>query len=477
MNNTNSIVKVNLPGGFISPGDLYEVLLIAETCGAAEVRLGNRQQLFFNVENDKLEDLEAGMLQIEMAYEVNADKYPNMISSYVSDHIFSQDGWLKEGVYKDIFDLFNYQPRLKVNVIDNNQTFVPFFSGHLNLIASDQHNYWYLYMRFPKRGDLYCYPFLVYSEDIPLVCKAAEELMLQNNIAVYAGSIVTEDLFFELLAAKSNVYTQQLTSSLKLPDFYLPYYEGFNQYGNQRYWLGIYRRDEVFKVSLLKDVCAVCLNQRIGQLYTTPWKSLLIKGIERKGREEWTGLLNIHRLNIRHASNELNWQIEDLCEEGLEIKKQVVRDFEEADLRTYKLTFAIKTQPQTGLTASIIIKKQADNGYEIIYTHDFNPNSREYVTYLKNVNQQQLSKRLIALCEEYYRIKGNCPVLGVISWQETKPLSTQPEVYQCPHCLTKYDKRYGDPMNNVDKDVDFKKLASYQCPVCEAPGSEFVLCG
>jgi rubredoxin len=40
-----------------------------------------------------------------------------------------------------------------------------------------------------------------------------------------------------------------------------------------------------------------------------------------------------------------------------------------------------------------------------------------------------------------------------------------------------YDKRYGDPMNNVDKDVDFNKLASYQCPVCDAPGSEFVLCG
>jgi rubredoxin len=470
------IVKVNLPGGFISPGDLYEILLIAETCGAGEVRLGNRQQLFFAIDNDKLEDLEGGMLQAEMTYEIDAHEYPNIISSYVADHIFSQDGWLKEGVYKDIFDLFNYQPRLKINIVDNNQTFVPFFSGHLNFIASDQHNYWYLYIRFPKRGDLYCYPFLVYSEDIPVICRATEELILQNNIAVYEGSIVTATLFFELLAAKSKVYVQQLTLPLKLPDFYLSYYEGFNQYGNQKYWLGIYRRNEVFKIALLKDICAVCLNQRIGQLYTTPWKSLLIKGIEHKGRDEWTGVLNTYRLNIRHASNELNWQIEDLCEEGLDLKKQIVKDFEEADLRTYKLTFAIKTQAQTGLTASIIIKKQTTGGYEISYTHDFNPNSRDYIDYRKDVLQEQLSERLITLCEQYYSLKGNYPNLGVIDRQEISVLIIPLKIYRCPHCFTIYDKRYGDPLNNVNKNIDFEMLTDYQCPVCEAPGVEFVLC-
>jgi rubredoxin len=476
MSKTNLIAKVNLPGGFISPGDLYEILLIAETCGASDVRLGNRQQLFFEVYADRLEDLDAGMLQAEMKYEVGADEYPNIISSYVADHIFSQDGWLKEGVYKDIFDLFNYQSRLKINICDNNQTFVPFFSGHLNFIASDQHNYWHLYIRFPKRGGLYCYPFLVYSEDIPVICRAAEELILQNNIAVYEGSIVTATLFFELLAAKSKVSAQQSALPLKLPDFYLSYYEGFNQYGNQKYWLGIYRRNEVFKISLLKDVCAVCLNQRIGQLYTTPWKSLLIKGIERKSRDEWTGILNTHRLNIRHASNELNWQIEDLCEEGLELKKQIVKDFEEADLRTYKLTFAIKTQAQTGLTASIIIRKQPAGGFLISYTHDFNPNSRDYISYRKDVMQEQLSEHLITLCEQYYGLKGNYPDLGAIDRQEIVVPIIQLKIYQCPHCLTRYDKRYGYPLNNVNKNIDFETLIDYLCPVCDAPGIEFVLC-
>ena len=55
--------------------------------------------------------------------------------------------------------------------------------------------------------------------------------------------------------------------------------------------------------------------------------------------------------------------------------------------------------------------------------------------------------------------------------------SPQPktEIYQCNNCLTRYDKVYGDYVNNIDKQVDFTELANYQCPVCEAPKDEFSL--
>src|SRR5215217_903504 len=104
------LIKINLPGGFISAGDLYEILEIAESAGAASIRFGNRQQLYFTISEDRLEDLELDMLKSEISYEVDADRYPNIISSYVTDTIFTQyDGWLREGVYKDIFDAFDYQ--------------------------------------------------------------------------------------------------------------------------------------------------------------------------------------------------------------------------------------------------------------------------------------------------------------------------------------------------------------------------------
>ncbi|MEJ7769827.1 MAG: hypothetical protein WKF89_18555, partial [Chitinophagaceae bacterium] len=56
------------------------------------------------------------------------------------------------------------------------------------------------------------------------------------------------------------------------------YYEGFNKEG-EAYWLEIYRRNELLPVNFLADLCDICLQTRIGQLYATPWKSSIIKGI------------------------------------------------------------------------------------------------------------------------------------------------------------------------------------------------------
>lgn len=128
-------IKVNLPGGVISAGDLYELLLIAENAGAQAIRIGNRQQLFFCIDVGQLEDLQMDMLRAEVSYEINEDEFPNIISSYVTDAIFNTESWIKEGVYKDIFDLFNFKPKLKINLVDQHQTFVPFFSGNFNFIT------------------------------------------------------------------------------------------------------------------------------------------------------------------------------------------------------------------------------------------------------------------------------------------------------------------------------------------------------
>src|SRR5690242_8204882 len=103
------LIKINLPGGFISAGDLYEILLIAESVGTTSIRFGNRQQLYFEIDADRLEDLELEMLKTEINFEIDDEQYPNIISSYVADSIFNHtDGWLREGVYKDIFDAFDH---------------------------------------------------------------------------------------------------------------------------------------------------------------------------------------------------------------------------------------------------------------------------------------------------------------------------------------------------------------------------------
>lgn len=469
------LIKINLPGGFISAGDLYEILLIAESAGATDIRFGNRQQLYFTVEVDMLEDMELDMLKSEINYEIDEDVYPNIMSSYVADTIFNhQDGWLREGVYKDIFDRFDHQPTLKVNLVDSHQTFVPFFSGNINFIASNINNYWFTYIRFPKTDKLYCFPSLVYSEDIPALAKAAEDIILQKKDLFYNRADIDEELFYKALTKKLTVAFRPVTEALKLPDFYLPYYEGFNKYSN-KYWLGIYRRNELFKLDFLKDACLLCLKKRIGQIYTSPWKSIIIKGIEQADRNQWGLILSKYHLNVRHAANELNWQVEDMCKEGLELKQQLVRQFEEADARTYQLSFAIKTQPKTGLQGSIILRKDTHGLYDILHARDFNLNSKDEVIYARDIKPQALSKKLIALCNEFYDQQSDPILSTTIALAEDDRAQQEAAIYQCNSCLTRYDKQYGDPANNIEKGIDFESLAAYTCPVCDAPKSEFKL--
>jgi rubredoxin len=467
------LIKINLPGGFISAGDLYEILLIAENAGATDIRFGNRQQLYFTIDEDRLEDLELDMLKTEINYEVDEDLYPNIISSYVADTIFNhQEGWLREGVYKDIFDQFDHQPKLKINLVDSHQTFVPFFSGHINFIASNTNNYWFTYIRFPKTDKQYCFPSLVYSEDIPMLAKVIEEVILQKKELFYNQADIDEELFYKTLVKKLNIALGSITEALKLPDFYLPYYEGFNKYGN-KYWLGVYRRNELFPIMFLKDICLLCLKTRIGQIYTTPWKSIIIKGIEQVDRNQWGLILSKYHLNVRHAANELNWQIEDICNEGLELKKHLVRQFEEADARTYQLSFAIKTQPKTGLQASIILKKEADGLYNIIHTRDFNPNSKDEIIHAHNIGHEMLGEYLIALCNDFHDKQGDA--MQVFEPGDEAGASEEKDaVYQCNCCLTRYDKTYGDINNNIKPGIDFEVLTYYECPVCGSPKDAFV---
>jgi len=470
------IIKINLPGGFVSAGDLYEILVIAGNAGAKNIRFGNRQQLFFTIAAESLEDMENEMLGADIMFEIDTDDFPNIISSYVADAIFNQEGWLREGVYKDILDLFDYQPKLKINLVDNQQSFVPFFSGNFNFIASELNNYWYFYIRFPKSGKHYCCPSLIYSDDIPAIARISETIIYEHINVYYDPKAINEQNFFRELFKKSKIVNTSPEQSLKLSQFYLPYYEGFNKYNN-RYWLGIYRRDELFSIDFLKDVCSLCIKNRIGQIYTTPWKSILIKGIEPSSRPDWGLILSKYQLNVRHAANELNWQIEDLNDEGLQLKKQLVREFEEADLRTYQLCFAIKTQAKSGLTGSIIIKKDKFELWDILHTKDFNPNSKDFVVYKTQVNTAQIGPGLIELCAQFYNLQSlieETSTLLHVHDSSSKTISAN-KIYQCNQCFSRYDKACGDIVNGIEKGIDFENITEYACPVCDTPKSGFSL--
>ena len=479
-------IRINLPGGIVPAGDL---LTIVEAAGAAEVEylhLGHRQQLLVPVEAERLDGLQQALAAAGIAHEVDTELHPNISSSYVVEDVFHNTAWLREGVYKDILDLFDYQPRLKINLIDKGQTFVPFFTGNLNFITSDTPNYWHLYVRFPKHNALYCWPSLVYSEDIPGVSSAVERIVFAHREKFYDQPAADGALLYGLVNAAQHFVMQPITTPLALPRFTLPYYEGFNRYGS-KIWLGIYRRDERFALAFLKDVGRVCLQTRLGQLCTTTWKSLIIKGIDPTDRPLWDTVLRRHRINVRHAANELNWQVEDDCPAGLALKHELVRHFNEEDIRTYQLCFAIKTQPKTGLFGSIVVRSQQGSltqtglhaeQYELLHTRDFNPNSKDFVSFRQKVARENLPWYLSQLCDQFYEQQEAAtlpaPKLEKAPAAPAEPAG-QPPLHQCRHCRTVYDEAFGDPEQGIEPGTPWAALPAYHCPTCEAPAADFVV--
>jgi rubredoxin len=474
----------------------------AEKAKVTDVQFGTRQQLFCKVADKYGEAFLQELEQAGISYEANEEQFPNIVSSYVTEGVFENANWVSEGLYKDILDGLNSRPRLKINLVESKQTFVPFFTGNINFISSDTGNYWYLYVRFPRTTVIYPWKDLIYSQDIPRISRIIEEIILDNRELYFDQPVVNGDALYASVQDRGNFVTQRITTALKLPPFSLPYYEGFNRYEN-KLWLGIYRREEVFPLSFLRDICLICLQTKIGQLYTTPWKSLIIKGIGQDDRHLWDYVLGKYRINVRHASNELNWQVEDLCEEGLRLKRYLVRQFDNDDTRTYGLSFAIKTLSGSGigLFGSVIIRRQQNNApnqrkaldrYDILYKQDFNPNSKELTLFRKDLEKETLPTYLVSLCKHFYELQSKTdliprPAYGSAAlFRPGSPGSftgigagasagEKEWVYQCRNCLTLYDAQYGDPANGEPPGRIFGQTSpDYTCPTCGGPKDSFL---
>ena len=479
-------IKINLPGGAIAAGELMQIVAAAEENRVGNIRFGSRQQLYLDVPVKFTDQLRMLLDKSAINYEENDDKFPNIVSSYVSENVFHNGTWMSEAGYKEIMETFDYRPKLKINLVDSGQCFIPFFTGNLNFISSSIGNYWFLFIRFPKTNIIYKWPVLLYSFDLNRISKLIEEMIWDHKNEFYDQPFIEADSLYKEVNSREHFFIQRATDELQLPEFRLPYYEGFNTYSN-KIWLGIYRRNETFPIPFLKDLCQLCAQTRIGQLHITPWKSMIIKDIESQHKKLWDYVLGAHRINVRHASNELNWQVEDLCEDGLILKRYIVSQFDRDDLRTFGLCFAVKTRPKSGLFGSVIVRKQQGkhfnkrmDRYDILYTKDFNPNSKELILFRSQLTKEDLPVYLSSLCKYYYELQRGSELLAHHVYQEKTASEDSREVivkktHQCPDCLTIYDEEFGDLSNGIGPGIGFAELpGDYSCSTCGESKSNFV---
>jgi rubredoxin len=479
-------IKINYRGGIISPGEFYNVLVAAGRAGVRCVSFGLRQQLLISLPIEAVWILTDELKKLNVIFETDINEYPNIISSYPAEEVFIHNTWLSEGVYKDIFDEMNYRPKLKINISDSNQSFTPILTGNINWVASSaaQH-FWHLLIRFPKTNVIYEWDQLVYTNDVSRLSRDLEKIIIGNSDEFYDNKLANGDLLFKKLDTEEYI-TQPAQKPVVLPSFNLPYYEGLNRY-NDKYWLGIYRRDQLFDVEFLKELCLLCLKTKIGQICSTPWKSVIIKAIEEKNKAEWNRLLEKHNINMRHAANELNFQVEDDCKDGLDLKNYLVKGLNLDDIRTFGLCIGIKTRRKSEVFSSILVRRKSlisflgiemFHLYDILCSHDFNPNARTGFVFSRNNLKFVLREQLRSAIVAFYADRKNKNTIKEREIQLTDQKLKKKEieyVHQCKDCLTVYDKLLGEPGNGVKAGTEFELLPeNYRCYLCEASKDNFV---
>jgi rubredoxin len=471
----SSLVRAFVKGGFLSPIDLLKIMDLSASFGNDYILFGSRQDIMFPSNSLPENHLEKAFRAINIDYELAADQsvYQNIVSSYVAVNVVETTSWLKEDTYNVLIDSFDYKPRLKINLVDPLQSLVPLFTGDLNFIASKEENYWYLYIRDGRKGNITeCWPRLIAGQDIARMCRELEKLFLEFL------PFTVEEMYLMFMNNLTRFNYKPVVEKLKPQNTAFPYYEGLNAMLNNQYWLGLYWRNNRYDIDFMTAACRLCQETNISKINIIPWKAFVIKGIKASDRLRWQKLMGKFGINERHSSLELNWHLPVIDDEALALKKFLVRELDQQDISTHGLTFTIKTNRDIQYFTTVVIEKNRGewltDQYNILYAKNFNPTNIVYQTYARGVRKEVLPALLIELSKLYFR---------QLNPEKDKPEEIKPDssmkgtipLYQCSNCLTIYDPKYGDPQANIPPGVPFEKLPeAYTCHVCDGGKKDFV---
>ena len=468
--------RIFIKGGVITPNELKQVTHLAKALNLTSISFGSRQDILLPVKENQQHLLKTYFPEFKQDIDDDTYKYQNIVSSYVCADVFQQTPWLSASTYLYLHEDFKYNPTLKINIVDPQQNLVPIYSGNLNFIASKDEDYWHLNLDLPGWKKDINYPVLVYSWNIAKIAKIIED--------EYQNFDNVQDLF-KHITDLTDANNKVIKEPLKIPYRPFPYYEGMNKMGISQYWLGLYWRNNKYDIKFLEDFCDFCMDYKISRICITPWKSFIVKGIEKEYKFMLEKFLGQRGINVRHSSLELNWHLPVNDAEALKLKRFIVKSFDQNDISTYGLTFGYHERSENPhyFTSMIVEKNPSPKitnefqniaSYNVLYCKKFDPNTREYISYAQNVEEIELPGLLMQLSQLYFeQLDNNTENVAKPIENKDSGLIETP-VHQCTSCMTVYDDEIGDAEANIAPGVAFKDLPSdYTCSLCEAPKTKF----
>jgi len=473
MNNPTkkSLYRLSVRGGILSPGELLRIIELARGLGQDGFHFGSRQDILFHCAPPGGEVMARfPKLRLE---EISASKTSNIVCSYVAADIYTRTPWLTSATYLYVLEQFGTEPEFEINITDPRQRLTPLFTGHLNFIASAKEDFWYLYVRLPGWTEMEVFPALVHTWDIVNLAGAVDGETGVDNMPD----------FVTLANAGQDLNLQSIDRDLSIPFYPFPYYEGMNRLDAAHYWLGLYWRNNWYDLDFLAATCELCMAHRIGKICITSWKSFIINGIPDGRRIEWEQLLGRFGINARHSSLELNWHLPVADADALELKRYLVREFDRRDISTYGLTFGIAANYARPFTSIVIEREQSvamvdgfavRPTYNLRYARNFDPNTRHYVEYARQVDKAELVELMLELSRLYFE-RLNERTDEIVEAREREEAPETVTFYQCGGCGSVYDPAYGDETARVVAGTPFETLAGdYACATCGAEKRGFV---
>ena len=459
-------------GGRISVGLLRRLAEIGMIHGDGTLQLGGRQEIVVSkVPREARRHVRhaVGTRLVE-----HHPKHPNLVTTRSVCSRPDRTPWLSEGTYDTILQSFHSAPGISVDIVDPRQTRVPLFTGEVHFVATPEPDYWILYLNHGDTQERSSLARSIHSNDIATTVAFVQQYAIQHP---------TLDLphFQNALETVLKGRMKPLGSrAIAYPTITKPL-AGFELDGKKQcFSLGIPLQSRSLPGPFLVDLALLADQHSITNVYTTPWKGLLIHGISATARPDIERLLLRHRINLHPGAWEqvcLNgWLGSSLAGHARKLLYALNEQVPHAGTLSIALVNDVDTIPDT----PIIVRAETPTGrwlpwrprprFSLFSRENFERYNPNLVAYGQSISPSALAEHVIALIG-CYAASGTMVSTAA---PRVVPIRPRLSAHRCDACDTEYDERYGDPLGNVPAGTPFLDLPEgWTCPTCGAPPSSY----
>ena len=480
-------LRVTCPGGIIGTGALRTVAELSGAWGVDRLTVGHRQDLLVaGIPDSYVARFRAAVAPLEVD-RAEARGHPNITSSAAACGIKRGVPWLDAGIIQSILAGIRFRPAFAVNVADPHQDLLPLTSGLVNFLAADEVDSWRIAVaadhhprrgtRAPGRHDRVTLPYLVPSEYVAEAVRAAEETAADAGTA----SVRLSEELAHAIRDRLGTRMVHAGAGQRLPPPEYGDYEGVHpMHSGSGYWIGMSAGTRPFRHRFLEQMCMRAAEQGIGAVFTTCWRSFVLKNVAPEHLPEWRMLLGRHGVRVRHVDAALHWQVSDRLPEARALAGTMIARLSRRSIVTAGLSFAVTDDPPRHEVA-VAVEPLADERlpfsrlrrrYAVRHREGFDRHHPGWLTFARRLRERDLAAALAALARRYYRDDGEPPPSEAPAPQP--PAEQRSGIRSCAACGNEYDPAYGDPLGEVAPGTAFAALpAGWRCPVCDAAPADY----